>query len=134
MIFKIKNHRNLTKNNNTRIDLISKVKRGCSEYPLEFPQYKEISKSADQPMNYNENWRTIEKEIDQGNKNWGKESKSIEGFNLSYFLIMRNWVAYAQKVRDESVSKITNEQIKGPKFLLHLNRYLHSEQTPKSKI
>ncbi len=120
--------------NNIRIDLISKVKRGCSEYPLEFPQYKEISTFGDQPMNYNENWRSIEKEIDQGNKNWGKESKSIEGFNLNYFLIMRNWVAYAQKVRDESVSKITNEQIKEPRFFMHLNRCFHEEQTFNTKI
>ncbi len=120
--------------NNIRIDLISKVKRGCSEYPLEFPQYKEIRTSGDQPMNYNENWRTIEKEIDQGNKNWGKFSKSIEGFNLNDFLIMRNWVAYAQKIRDASVSKITNRQIKGPKFLQHLNRDFHSEQTSNTKI
>ncbi len=112
--------------NNIKNDLMSKVKRGCSEYPLEFPQYKEIRTSGDQPMNYNENWRIIEKETDQGNKNWGKCSKSIEGFNLNDFLIMRNWVAYAQKIRDESVNKITNEQIKGPKFFQHLNRDFHS--------
>ena len=46
--------------NSIRIDLITKVKRGCSEYPLEFPKYKEIRTSGDQPMNYNESWRTIE--------------------------------------------------------------------------
>ncbi len=120
--------------NNIRIDLISKVKRGCSEYPLEFPQYKKISTSGDQPMNYNENWRPLEKEIDQGNKNWGKESKSIEGFNLNDFLIMRNWVAYAQKIRDESVSKITNEQIKEPRIFQHLNRDFHSEETSNKKF
>ena len=85
-------------------------------------------------MNYNENWRTIEKEVDQGNQNWGKASKSIEGFNLNDFLIMRNWVAYAQKIRDESVSKITNEQIQGPKIVQHLNRNFHFEQTSNTKI
>ena len=57
--------------NNIRIDLNSKVKRGCSEYYLEFPQYKEISLSGCQPMNYNENWRAIEKEIDQGREYLG---------------------------------------------------------------
>ena len=35
---------------------------------------------------------------------------------------MRNWIAYAQKVGDKSVNKITNEQIKGPKFFQNLNR------------
>ena len=73
-------------------------------------------------MNYNEKWRTIEEEVDQGNKNWGKASKSIEGFNFNDFLTMRNWITYAQIIKDESVNKITNEQIKKPKFLQHLNR------------
>ncbi len=120
--------------NNIRIDLMSKVKRGCSEYPLEFPKYKEISTSGDQPMNYNVNWRTIEKEVDQGNKNWGKWSKSIEGFNLNYFLIMRNWIAYAQKIGDQTVSKITNEQIKGPKFFQNLNRDFTPSKPPIQKF
>ena len=120
--------------NSIRIDLISKVKRGCSEYPLEFPQYKEISTSGDQPMNYNENWRTIEKEIDKGNKNWGKVSKSIEGFNLNSFLIMRNWIAYAQKIGDQSVNKITNEQIKGPKCFQNLNRDFIQSKPPIQKF
>ena len=108
--------------NNIRIDLMSKVKRGCSEYPLEFPQYKEIRTSGDQPMNYNQNWREIENEIDEGKKEWGKTSNSIEGFNLNNFLIMRNWVAYAQTIKDETVNQITNEQIKKPKFLKNLNK------------
>ena len=120
--------------NNIRIDLMSKVKRGCSEYPLEFPQYKEIRISGDQPMNYNEDWKIIEKEIDKGNKDWGKSSKSIEGFNLNDFLVMRNWIAYAQKINDDSVTKITNEQIEGPKSFKHLNRDFHSKQTSKTKI
>ncbi|WP_269611078.1 tetratricopeptide repeat protein [Prochlorococcus marinus] len=125
---------NLHIQNNIRIDLISKVKRGCSEYPLEFPKYKEINISGDQPMNYNENWRSIEKEIDQGNKNWGKSTKSIEGFNLNNFLVIRNWIAYAQKIGDQSVNKITNEQIKGPKILNYLNRGFHSNQNQKTTI
>ena len=120
---------NIRMQNNIRINLMSKVKRGCSEYPLEFPEYKEIRISSNQPMNYNENWRTIEKEVDQGNKNWGKSFKSIEGFNLNNFLVMRNWVAYAQTIRDESVNKITNEQIKRPKFLNHLNKNFHFKKT-----
>ena len=115
--------------NNIKTNLISKVKRGCSEYPLEFPKYKEIRMSGQQPMNYDKNWRIIEKEVDQGNKNWGKSSKSIEGFNLNNFLIMRNWVAYAQTIKDESVNKITNEQIKRPQFLKYLNRNLISSKT-----
>ena len=32
------------------------VKRGCSEYPIAFPDYKEINKSGAQLMNYNKDW------------------------------------------------------------------------------
>ena len=130
----ISNQVNVQIQKNIRIDLISKVKRGCSEYPLEFPKYKEIRTSGDQPMNYDESWRTIEEEIDQGNKDWGKSNKSIEGFNLNNFLIMRNWIAYAQKIGDKSVNKITNEQIKGTKSLNYSSRDFHSRQTPKTRI
>ena len=115
---------NIRIKNNIRPNLISKVKRGCSEYPLEFPKYKEIRMTGTQPMTYNENWRIIEKEFDQINENWGRSSKSIEGFNLNDFLIMRNWVAYAQTIKDESVNSITNEQIKRPKFLQYFDRNL----------
>tara|TARA_Y100001968_G_scaffold185090_1_gene169527 strand:+ start:2 stop:1615 length:1614 start_codon:yes stop_codon:yes gene_type:complete len=119
---------NIHLRNNIRIDLLSKVKRGCSEYPLEFPKYKEIKISGNQPMNYNENWRSIEKEIDKGKKEWGKSNKSIEGFNLNNFLIMRNWIAYAQKIGDKSVNKITNEQIKAHKSFNTINRKYNSKK------
>ena len=66
-------------------------------------------------MNYNENWRSIEKEIDKGKKYPGKSNQSIEGYNLNNFLIMRNWIAYAQRIGDQRVKEITNEKIKGPK-------------------
>ena len=125
---------NVNLQKNIRIDLISKVKRGCSEYPLEFPQYKEIKISGDQPMNYNENWRSIEKEIDKGKKDWGKATKSIEGFNLNNFLVMRNWIAYAQKIGDQSVNKITNEKIKGTTTLNYSSRDFYSTQNPKTII
>ena len=121
----ISNQINIKIQNNISIDLISKVKRGCSEYPLKFPQYKEINISGDQPMNYNEKWSSIEKEIDKGNKDWGQEIKSIEGFNLNDFLIMRNWIAYAQRIGDQQVHKITNEQIKASKNFNYLNKNFH---------
>ena len=108
--------------NKIQINLISKIKRGCSEYPLEFPEYQKIPISGIQTMDYNEKWRSIEKETDKGNKEWGRSSKSIEGFNLNDFLIMRNWIAYAQKIGDPSVNKITNEIIKGPERLKYIEK------------
>ena len=116
---------NIEIRSNINKNLKSTIKRGCSEYSLEFPKYKEIRTSGDQPMNYNENWQSTEEEIDNSNKDWSKSYKSIEGFNLNNFLVMRNWVAYANKIGDQSVSKVTNEKIKGPKEFNNLNRFFH---------
>jgi hypothetical protein len=41
------------------------VKRGCSEYSISYPQYKEINNDGHQFMNYNEDWRAIEKAHDE---------------------------------------------------------------------
>ena len=109
-----------------RSGLESKVKRGCSEFALEFPLYKEINKLGDQPMIYNKNWKSIENEIDKGNREWGKSIKSIEGFNLNNFLIMRNWIAYAQKIGDQSVYKITDEKIRRTELFKDLKRKFYS--------
>ena len=110
---------------NIKIGSISKVKRGCSEYPLEFPKYKEINTSGEQPMNYEKKWKSIEETFDKEHPDWGTSNKSIEGFSLNHFLIMRNWIAYAQKIEDESVNKVTRERIKGPQKLNYLNRKLN---------
>ena len=119
---------------NIRINLLSKVKRGCSEYPLEFPKYKEIRKSGDQPMNYDQNWRGIENEFDNRHKNFGVSHKTLEGFNLDDFLIMRNWIAYAKKIGDQSAIQMTNEQIKIPKKYNDLKRDFHSAHSSNREI
>ncbi|MDC3146986.1 tetratricopeptide repeat protein [Prochlorococcus sp. AH-716-I09] len=121
---------NIHLQNNIRVNLSSKIKRGCSEYALEFPKYKEININGKQPMEYNKKWKNIEKEIDEGNKNWGESNESIQGFSLNDFLIIRNWISYAQKIGDESVKKITNEQINIPKSLKFSSRDFCSKQTP----
>ena len=120
--------------NNIKVNLRSKIKRGCSEYALEFPKYKEININGKQTMEYNKKWESIEKEIDRGKKDWGESNKSIEGFNLNDFLIIRNWISYAQKIGDESVKKLTNEQIKIPKSLKFSSRDFYSKQTPNKTI
>ena len=107
---------------NIRTDLKSIIKRGCSEYALEFPEYKAISLSGNQPMDYIKDWSKIEKEFDKNNFEWGKSTPNIEGFNLNNFLVMRNWLAYAKKIGDKSLIKITNEEIRGSQEINNLNR------------
>ena len=110
---------------NIRSNLASKVKRGCTEYGVAFPKYKEIRKTGDQPMKYDEEWQKIENKFDIGERNWGKSNQTIEGFNLNNFLIIRNWITYAQKIGDVSVNEITNEKIGGPKSFNYLNKTLN---------
>ncbi len=128
--FKISKIVNLHLKNKIRSNLRSEVKRGCSEYALDFPKYKEIRKSGDQLMNYDQNWREIEEEFDKGKQEWGKSSKSLEGFHLNDFLIMRNWIAYAQKIGDKSVNEITNEKINLNKFFNNLSK----DQNAQKKV
>ena len=63
--------------------LLSKVKRGCSEYPVNFPKYAEIKKQDDQMMKYNERWRDLEEKYDkkQSKKRKGKDvpSSNVRG-------------------------------------------------------
>ncbi len=109
---------------NIRIDLNSKVKHGCSEFSLEFPQFKAIGRGDEHSMQYNENWHSIEKDFDQGNKEWEKSIPNIKGFNLNDFLIMREWLAYAQEIGDLSFKKITKEQISYEGKFKNLNKSL----------
>ena len=47
---------------------------------------------------------------------------------------MRNWIAYAQKIGDQSVNKITNEKVKGPKFLQDLKRDFFQIKPPIQEL
>ena len=125
---------NIQIQNYIKTNLTSKVKRGCSEYPLEFPKYKEIRTSGDQPMKYDQNWKSIESEFDNSNQKWGVSHENLEGFNLNDFLIMRNWIAYAKRIGDQSVTKVTNEQIKIPRIYNLLKRDFHFEHTSNRVI
>jgi len=94
------------------------VKRGCSEYPISFPDYKVINKSGGQLMNYNEDWKSIEKDYDSLNSK--KSSKIITphlpGLNLQDVLIIRNWIDYAKGIGDPSVHLLNQNTVFSPKI------------------
>ena len=73
-------------------------------------------------MDYKKDWAEIEKAFDKNNNEWGKSTPNIEGFNLNNFLVMRNWLAYARKIGDKSINKITYEEINGSQEINNLNR------------
>ena len=93
--------------------LSSTVKRGCSEYPIAFPDYKEINNSGPQLMNYNEAWKAIEEEHDINHPMNPKEDirPSLSGLRLSDVLIMRKWIDYANGIGDSSAKLINQNQV-----------------------
>jgi tetratricopeptide (TPR) repeat protein len=93
--------------------LSSKVKRGCSEYPFSFPDYKEINNSGPQLMNYNENWMSIEDSHDSKKPILAPKNirPSLPGLNLQDVLIIRKWIDYAKGIGDPSVNLIDNHAL-----------------------
>jgi tetratricopeptide (TPR) repeat protein len=90
-----------------------KVKRGCSEYPISFPDYKEINNSGPQLMNYTKDWKVIEDGYDRKKPMKAKENiiPSLSGLNLNDVLIIRKWVDYAKGIGDRTVDLINENTV-----------------------
>ncbi len=101
---------------NIGLGLNAIVKRGCSEYPISFPDYKVINKSGAQLMNYNEDWKLIEEGHDS--KSQIKSNKiitpSLSGLNLHDILIIQNWIDYAKGIGDPSVHLLNQNTLFSP--------------------
>ena len=92
-----------------------KVKRGCTEFGMAYPEYKDLKKN----MKYNEKWRSKEKIIDEKLIKKDHSAKIVLTKNLTRttvrdILIMRNWLSYAKKVGDLSYKKIFEKTIISP--------------------
>ena len=94
------------------------VKRGCSEYPISFPDYKAINKSGDQLMNYNEDWKSIEEDYDSLSpiKSSLIITPNFSGLSLHDVLIIRNWIDYAKGIGDPSVHLLNQNTVFSPKI------------------
>ena len=92
------------------------VKRGCSEYPISFPDYKVINKSGAQLMNYNEKWKLIEEDHDLTSPIKSNKiiSPSLSGLNLNDILIIQNWIDYAKGIGDPSVHLLNQNMVFSP--------------------
>ena len=89
-----------------------KIKRGCTEFDLAFPGYKEASYLN--KIVYDEEWTKKEKLIDHEISNGSKKGKkvfnrSLSGTCLGDILIINNWLNYAKLLNDKSYKKITDE-------------------------
>ena len=101
---------------NIGIGLNAVVKRGCSEYPISFPDYKVINKSGAQLMNYNEKWKLIEQDYDSTNPIKSNKiiTPSLSGLNLHDVLIIQNWIDYAKGIGDPSVHLLNQNTLFSP--------------------
>ena len=104
---------------NNKINL--RIKRGCSEFGIKFPQYNNLNENF---MVYNNSWKKYENIFDNENLDFIYEKKTrptIKGVTLFDAVVIRNWLAFAKLIGDNSYkliserdffSKFIEEQIK----------------------
>ena len=83
-------------------NLVTKIKKGCSEFPLAFPEYGEIASSEEEMMQYPQEWQALENEFDTKILISPKSDvdSSLKEFCLSDYLIMQKWIDYAKGIGD----------------------------------
>ena len=98
----------VTKNNfNKKINL--NIKRGCSEFSVKFPKYNNLKKDV---MTYDSNSKKYEDKFDEENIEFGLNKKSkptIKGITLYDALVIRNWLAYAKIIGDDTYKLISDK-------------------------
>ena len=98
----------VTKNNfNKKISL--NIKRGCSEFSVKFPKYNNLKKDV---MNYDPNSKKYEDKFDKENIELDLKKKTrstIKGITLYDALVIRNWLAYAKIIGDDTYKLISDK-------------------------
>ena len=92
---------------------ISKVKRGCSEYSLEFPKYGKIANEPEKMMPFPGEWKPVEDQFDQDTliKPVHNQKSSLHGYSLGDFYIIQKWIDYAKGINDHSISAFKDKPI-----------------------
>ena len=93
--------------------VVSKIKRGCSEFPLKFPDYSKIQNDKIVTMDFPINWKIEENQFDQDNFIKPKENliPSQSDFCLSDFYIIQKWIDYARGLGDPSCEWFEDQPI-----------------------
>jgi len=123
-LFKILNYE--IKNN-----LVLKIRRGCTEFGISYPDYKNLDQPKDKFMKYNKIWKEkedlIDKKIPKENRNNKRNlNDTLKGICIGDFLTMRNWIMYAKTIGDNDYKKfdkniVVSEYIK--KEMIKKNSY-----------
>ena len=96
------------------------IKRGCTEYYDEFELYKDINQNVYNII-YKEDWTDIEKRFDEKHfiskiNDEKVYNNTLNKFNLTDFLIIKNWLLYAKIIDDDSYKKIIKFDINDKNF------------------
>ena len=89
------------------------LKRGCSEYALAYPAYEQVE-PADGAMEYQQEWRVYEEQVDSDyvvNMKPTTSSHNQPAYTLRDAKVMLAWVKYAATIGDQSYLKITGETL-----------------------
>ena len=92
---------------------LSKIKRGCSEFPLKFPDYGKMPKKRKDMMSFPKEWKVFEQQFDQNELITPRKRKqvSLPQFCLSDFYIIQKWIDYGKGIRDQSIEAFNDRPI-----------------------
>ncbi len=86
------------------------LKRGCSEYPLAYPEYGQIGQGTT-AMEYKEEWQEYEDLFDKdlviSTQLSASDTHNRPAYNLEDAKIMFAWLKYAATIGDTSYLKIS---------------------------
>ena len=93
-------------------DLNIEIKRGCSEFGMAYPEYKNINPKNKMFMSFKNEWKEKENLVDKKIKKRGIEkiipNETLKGITLKDSLIINNWLFYAQKINDKHLHMLSN--------------------------
>ena len=82
------------------------IKRGCSEFAMSFPKFKEINSNHKDFMSYDEDWlvkeNIIDEKLSRNPKEHVIEDTSLQGIGIKDAIILYNWLYYAKKIGDQN--------------------------------
>ena len=95
-------------------NLIAKIKKGCSEFPLAFPEYGEVAASEEKMMQFPQEWQALESKFDDENLISPKTHliSSLKEFCLSDYLIIQKWIDYAKGIGDPTAALFCDLPVK----------------------
>ena len=114
------------------------IKRGCTEYGIEYPDYKVIDQNSNKFMKFNEEWKENENIIDNNNSKYlrdlsAKRQPSVKGATLNDILIINNWIYYAKKIGDIDYKRLDEKVFKSDQIEIEIMKQLNFRKEEYSK-